>query len=222
MSRASLAATVRRSSRDDVLGAEVGLWLHLAAPLFQVLQRGVAQEGHAAAMAVDDGAGGLGLAAAGGIIAAGDGVLDHGVGDDQRHVGGERRETEAEVAAIEQQRVIRLAVGGDELVHDAAVGADELILDALAEAGEHGAADSLAPISESTASAVTTSSAAELERPEPSGTSPQMLRLKPGILWPSPAEDGDDAHRVVAPVLGWRRAWRRRRRSFLRRSSRPR
>jgi hypothetical protein len=33
-------------------------------------------------------------------------VLDHGVGNHQRHVGGNRRQLEAQVAAIQQQRVI--------------------------------------------------------------------------------------------------------------------
>ena len=77
---------------DDVAGAHEGLGLHLVAPLFQVFEGGVAQERDTGAVAGDDGAGGLGFAAAGGIVAAGDGVLDHGVGDDQGDVGGNGRE----------------------------------------------------------------------------------------------------------------------------------
>ena len=49
--------------------------------------------------------------------------------------GGDGRELEAQIAAIEQQGVILLAVRGDELVHDSAVGAHELVLHPLAQAG---------------------------------------------------------------------------------------
>ena len=49
----------------------------------------------------------------------------------------ESARAEAQVAAIEQQRVILLAVGGDELVHDAAVCADKLVFGALAKPGQH-------------------------------------------------------------------------------------
>ncbi len=166
---------------DDVARAEQGLGLHLVAPLLQIVEGGVAQKGNAATVAVDDGAGGFGLATAGGIVAPGNGVLDHGVGDDQRDVGGNGGQLEAQVAAIEEQGVVLLAVGGDELVHDAAIGAHKLVLDTLAEASEHRAGNG-DPMSEVTASMVTTSRAAELERPEPRGTSPHRLRLKPGIL----------------------------------------
>ena len=89
-------------------------------------------------MGGEDAAGFFDLGAAGGVAVSGDRVLDHGVGDDQRDVGRDGREAEAEIAAIEQQRVILCAVGGDELIHDAAVGADELIFCALAEPGQPG------------------------------------------------------------------------------------
>ena len=57
--------------------------------------------------------------------------------------------------------------------------------DALAEAGEDGAGIAGADERED-GERGDHFDAAELERPEPSGTSPQRLRLKPGILWPSP------------------------------------
>ena len=114
-------------------GAHEGLGFHFVAPLFEVFKGRIAQERDTGAVAGNDGTGGLGFTAAGGIVAAGDGVLDHGVGDDQGDVGWDGGEAEAEVAAVEEEGVILFAVGGDELIHDAAVGAHELVLDTLAE-----------------------------------------------------------------------------------------
>ena len=76
--------------------------------------------------------------------------------------------------------MILFAVDGDELVHDAAVGAHKLVFRPLAKPRQHRARIAGAN-SDSTASAVATSSAAELDSPDASGTSLHMLRLKPGI-----------------------------------------
>ena len=66
---------------DHVASAHERLGRHLVAPFFQILERGVAQEGNIWPVTGNDGAGGLGLAPAGWVVATGDGVLDHGVGD---------------------------------------------------------------------------------------------------------------------------------------------
>ena len=50
---------------DDMLGAEVRLGLHLVAPLLEIFEGGIAQEGHTATVAIDDGAGSFALGAAG-------------------------------------------------------------------------------------------------------------------------------------------------------------
>ena len=134
---------------------------------------------------------------------------------------GMRREAEAQVAAIEQQSMVGLAIGGDELVHDAAVGADELVLDALAEAGEHRARIVCADQREDGQRGDDFQSGGAGEAGAERHVAPEA-QAEAGNLVAFAGEDGDDAHRVVAPVLGWRRAWRRRQRSFLRRSSRPR
>ncbi len=68
-------------------------------------------------------------------------VLDHGVADDE---GGRFRngdQLEIESAAIQQERVILLAVERDELIHDAATRADKFVFGFLAKAGEVEAID---------------------------------------------------------------------------------
>ena len=185
---------------DDVLGAQVRLGLHLAAPFLQIFQRRVAQKGDIATMAVDDGAGSLGLATAGGVIAPGDGVLDHGVGDDQGDVGGDRSQLEAEVAAIQQQGVVFLSVGGDELVHDAAVGADELVFDALAEAGEHGAGIAGADERENGQSGDHFEGGGTGQTGAERHVAPEG-EAEGGNLVTLAGENGGDAERVVAPVI---------------------
>ena len=80
---------------------------------------------------------------AGGVL-----VVDHGVAHDEPHLRLDRHQPPLEAAAIDEQRMARRAVAGDELVHDAAAHADELVLGALAGEGELGEIDRQAGIAE--------------------------------------------------------------------------
>ena len=123
---------------NDVAGSLEGIRGHFMAPFFEIVHGGITEEADTGAVAGNHGAGGLDLCAAGGVFAANDGVFHHGVGDDEGHVLRNGREGEAQVAAIEQKRVVFGSVCGDELVHDAATGADKLVFSPLAETGQDG------------------------------------------------------------------------------------
>lgn len=120
-----------------------------------------------------------------GIGAVAERVLDLGVDHEQsQSVGGQVEGDLAlgEIAGVEVEGVALGAAGGRHLVHDPAGHAHEVVLGALAENRQLGA-ESPSSKRSFRASAVTTSSAAEEDRPAPVGTVE--------VSWMS------------APVTGW-------------------
>ena len=99
--------------------------------LLQHLQRGFAQGGY-----TQNGTGILTVLAAGGVTAIGQGVL-HGRVYYQHAYGRvcHGDELVGEVFAIQHQRMVLLAVGRDELIHNAAGYVHKLVLSGLADEG---------------------------------------------------------------------------------------
>src|SRR6266576_731751 len=70
------------------------------------------------------------------VFAARQFMLNHGVANYQAYVGWNREEATFQRAAIEQQRMARLPIAGNEWVHDSDVRADEFVFGTAAEFGE--------------------------------------------------------------------------------------